>query len=38
MARMIPRTAFSSRLDQPGLVKMVRMVLRVACMRSGELK
>jgi hypothetical protein len=32
---MIPRTALISRDDQPGLVKIVRMVFFVACVRDG---
>ena len=35
---MMPRTAFTSRDDQPVLVKMVRMVLRVAWVREGGWK
>ena len=34
-ARMIPRTAFTSRDDQPVLVKMVRIVFLVAWVREG---
>ena len=32
---MIPRTAFTSREDQPVLVKIVRSVFLVACVRDG---
>ena len=32
---MIPRIAFTSRDDQPVLVKMVRMVFLVASVRDG---
>ena len=34
-ARIIPRTAFTSREDQPVLVKIVRMVFFVAWVREG---
>ena len=37
-ARMIPRIACTSRFDQPALVRMVRIVLRVAGVRSGGWK
>jgi hypothetical protein len=37
-ARRIPRTALTSRDDQPVLVKMVLMVLRVAWVRDGGWK
>src|SRR5437867_1552258 len=37
-ARMIPRTAFTSRDDQPLLVKMVRIVFLVARVREGGWK
>ena len=37
-ARMIPRIAFTSRDDQPVLVKMVRMVFLVAWVREGGWK
>ena len=35
---MMPRTAFTSRDDQPVLVKMVRMVFFVAWVRDGGWK
>ena len=37
-ARMIPRIAFTSRDDQPVLVKIVRIVFRVAWVRDGGWK
>src|SRR5206468_11532296 len=37
-ARMIPRTAFTSREDQPVLVKIVRRVFLVASVRDGGWK
>src|SRR4051794_4565971 len=37
-ARKIPRTALTSRDDQPVLVKIVRIVLRLACVLDGGWK
>jgi hypothetical protein len=37
-ARITPRTAFTSRDDQPVFVKIVRSVFLVACVREGGWK
>src|SRR6476469_287343 len=37
-ARIIPRTALISRVDHPALVKIVRSVFLVACVRDGGWK